>query len=183
MRWHKYAEAAGLLDRLAARPGLTPEQAEYVRRQKQIAMNGGVAVKAAPHPSAPDALPADNECGPKALKLACDDLGVPVTERGLAKLAGTTVNGSSMAGLAKPAAAVGLKARGVQVTRQALGDIQCPAIAWWRGRHFVEVKRVSGDEVAGRALIHDPEDAGSKEIPREQLMQSSRGYLLMLSGR
>jgi len=58
-----------------------------------------------------------------------------------------------MAGLAKAAQAVGLKTEGVQVSREGLGNVPLPAIAWVNSRHYVAVWSVQGDAERGTATI------------------------------
>jgi ABC-type bacteriocin/lantibiotic exporter with double-glycine peptidase domain len=85
-----------------------------------------------------------------------------------------------MEGLAKAAQGLGLKAEGIQTGREALPRIQLPAIAWYRGNHYVavlELKGRPGD--AGTAVIHDPNDPDTSVISQEILLRRSSGYLLL----
>jgi ABC-type bacteriocin/lantibiotic exporter with double-glycine peptidase domain len=95
-------------------------------------------------------------------------------------VAGTTEKGTSLEGLAKAAKALGLKAEGVQVSREALARIEMPAIAWVNGNHYIAALSVRGEGDQGTALIHDPNAAREQTIPQEQLLRQCSGYLLLV---
>ena len=117
------------------------------------------------------------DCGPRALLLLCPQLGVHTSLDTLRKQAGTTAAGTSLAGLAKAAQAVGLKARGVRVDKQALTQLSDPAVAWVDGNHYVALLSVEGQ----RATIHDPNQPQEEVLPVTRLLQRSGGVLLTLS--
>ena len=95
----------------------------------------------------------------------------------LTKRAGTTAAGTSLAGLARAAQAVGLKAKGVCVDREALAQLSEPAVAWVDGNHYVALLSVEGQ----RATIHDPNQQTEEVLPITKLLQRSGGVLLTLS--
>jgi len=78
------------------------------------------------------------------------------------------------------AKAVGLKAEGVQVSREALPDQPLPAIAYVNGNHFIVVLKLEGGGDKATATVHDPNEAQEQTIPQEQLLRLSSGYLLLL---
>jgi ATP-binding cassette subfamily B protein len=98
----------------------------------------------------------------------------------LRQLAGTTEQGTSLAGLAKAAKALGLQAEGVQVSRDALAQIEMPALAWVNGNHYIAALSVHGEGEHGTAVIHDPNAASEQTIPQEQLLRQCSGYLLLV---
>jgi ABC-type bacteriocin/lantibiotic exporter with double-glycine peptidase domain len=87
-----------------------------------------------------------------------------------------------MAGLAKAAEAVGLQTEGVQVTREALPEVETPAIAWEEpnGGHYVALLRLEGSGEGATAVIKDPNGGGEQTIGQEQLLQRCGGYLLLV---
>lgn len=124
--------------------------------------------------------PAEADCGPRALSLLCQKMGVKASLPQLRQWAGTTVQGTSMAGLAQAAQAAGLKTEGMQVSREALPDQDMPAIAYVNNNHFVAVLSVAGSGDSGTAVIHDPNSAGEETIPQERLLRLCSGYLLLV---
>ena len=80
-----------------------------------------------------------------------------------------------LAGLAKAA-----QTEGVQVSREALPDLQTPAIAWINRTHFDTVLALQGRSDQGTATIHDPNQAKDQVISQEQLLRMSGGYMLLL---
>lgn len=85
-----------------------------------------------------------------------------------------------MAGLMAAAKGVGLKAEGVQVSREALSRVEMPALAWVDQNHYVAVLSISGEGDSGTAVIHDPNANSTVTIPQEQLLRLCGGYLLLV---
>ena len=124
--------------------------------------------------------PSDADCGPRALALVSERLGTKANVARLRQLAGTTGKGTSMAGLAKAAHSLGLKAEGVQVSREALEEIELPAIAWINERHYVALLQISGEGNEATATIHDPNKAEEETMSKERLLRMCSGYLLLI---
>ena len=183
----RYAQAAALLQRLGAQVGLTAAEITFVQQQRALCLqDAGLPVPASLNASAA-ASPltstlslAEADCGPRALLLLCNRLGVKTTLSFLRQKAGTTPAGTSLAGLATAAKAVGLKAEGVQVSREALQEIEAPAIGYVNGNHFVEVAALAGKGESATATIHDPNAAGEETITQERRLRLCSGYLLLI---
>ena len=191
----RYSQAAALLLLLAARPALTAEEAAFVRQQRAICLHdAGLPVRvAAASPgasasarrfpvskAASTSTLADADCGPRALLLLCQRLGVKTDLQTLRQKAGTTTEGTSLAGLAAAAKAVGLKAEGVQVSREALHEVELPAIAYTNGSHFIAVIVLQGREESATVTVQDPNAAGEETMPQERLLRLCSGYLLLV---
>lgn len=127
------------------------------------------------HPTSRLASQAD--CGPRVLLMLCPQLGVRTTLDTLRRQAGTTAAGTTMKGLARAAKAVGLKAQGVSMDKQALKQLSDPAIAWYDGNHYVALLSVDGEQ----ATIHDPNKPDEEVLPINELLGRSGGFLLTLS--
>ena len=188
-----YAGTIRLLDDLIASPSLSEADHTFLERQKAICQQGWsgtgpktsvaastTASTSASHPTVPTKTVASissSDCGPRALLLVCDTLQVPASLRQLTKVAGTTKEGTTLAGLEKAAKSVGLQATGVQMDRDALKHLTQSAVAWLDGNHYVAVLAVDGDT----ATIHDPNDKETKQITTSDLLIRSGGILLTLS--
>ena len=162
----RYPYAADLLLKLYHSPGLSPEESAFCLTQLAVCR------KDAGLPPRPDTvsfqhtvkgkqqqvLPnteyrtpntgTDADCGPRALAIVCAQLKIRIDLDALRIAAGTTRDGTTMEGLAIAARTLGLKTEGVQVGRDALAQLQMPAIAWFHGNHFVAVlalNRGAGD--------------------------------------
>ena len=184
----QFQKAARLLSRLAASPSLSADAVTFLHEQRDLCLRDA-GEKVAPSVASPSPAPptpsvssssVSADCGPRALALVCQRLGVSVSLARLRQVAGTSEQGTSMAGLAKAAQAVGLKTEGVQVSREGLGNVPLPAIAWVNSRHYVAVWSVQGDAERGTATIQDPNGGKEETIPREKLLQLCGGYLLLL---
>ena len=189
----QYAQAATLLARLATDTTLSAQERTFCREQQAICLrDAGLPVPASVSavsstlPAAPSTAPAhpltpeQADCGPRALHLVCERLGVSASVPNLRKAAGTTGEGTTMAGLTAAAKGMGLKAEGVQVSREALPRVGMPALAWVDQDHYVAVLSMSGEGESGTAVIHDPNTASAVTIPQEQLLRLCGGYLLLV---
>ncbi len=137
-----------------------------------------------PPASSPANLPAhaplsaaQADCGPRALLLLCPQFGVHTSLDTLRQKAGTTPKGTTMAGLSRAASAVGLLAKGIQVDRPALAQVQLPAVAWYDSNHYVDLLSVSD----GQAVIRDPNKSREETISTNEFLGRTSGILLTLS--
>ena len=136
----------------------------------------------APPPPAPRQRPVDihgGTCGPKALAAVCAALGVRAAEDELAAAAGSTPDGTNLAGLAIAAKMKGLQAQGVHVDIHALRKLDKRAVAWVDGNHFVALLHVDCDT----ATIRDPNRDRDEAIPTDELLRRSGGILLLVEPR
>lgn len=190
-RRKQYLGAARLLQRLASQAGLNRQAVAFVQQQRGICLqDAGLPVPrfaASLLPSPPAARPAvpvaltldEADCGPRALLIVCEKQGIPTDLTHLRQMAGTTAAGTSLAGLARAAHQVGLQAEGVQVSREALGDIDMPALAYVNGNHFIAVLSVQGRGDDATATVHDPNSAREQTMGQERLLRLCSGYLLL----
>ncbi|HLJ66444.1 MAG TPA: cysteine peptidase family C39 domain-containing protein [Chloroflexota bacterium] len=123
---------------------------------------------------------AEAGCGPRALLLVCDKLGVHTTLKALESAAGSIDGKTSMAGLKRAAEGLGLKASGIQAGREALPTLRTPALAWVHGNHYIAVLEMRGAGESGTVLIHDPNEADEATIAQERFLQMGGGFLLTL---
>ena len=123
---------------------------------------------------------ARQDCGPRALLLVCQKLGVKTDLQTLRRMAGTTAEGTTLEGLQQAAQKLGLQAEGVQVSRSALPNTALPAIAWINHNHYAALLALDGRGDAAAATIHDPSQTEEKRISQEQLLQQSSGFLLLV---
>ena len=124
--------------------------------------------------------PHNADCGPRALLLLCQKLGVKTDLQTLRQTAGTTAQGTTLSGLQQAAQKLGLQAEGVQVSRDALPDTALPALAWMHRDHYVALLSLSGSGDTATATIHDPNKPGEETLSQEQLLQRCGGYLLLV---
>ena len=178
-----YRQAADHLQTLARTPGLTPDALAFVHQQRTLCLqDAGLPVVPAPVMTAspPARTPSDGDCGPRALLLLCRTLGVPATLDQLRQSAGTNSQGTTLAGLQQAATTLGLKAKGVQVSREALPDTALPALAWVHRDHYVALLALSGSGETATATLRDPNHVAEEIISQEQLLQRCGGVLLLV---
>jgi len=114
-------------------------------------------------------------CGPAALALACQILGIKTNEKELTRLAGTEKRRSSMLELAKAAKAKGLRVCGLFLTFDDLRQIKKPVIAFVSNNHFVVVHKIKKDKI----LITDP-IWGKVLLNEKTFFKLWKGYVLAL---
>ena len=128
-------------------------------------------------PHSQGSQPATNkDCGPRALSLALQALGVPPSLETLTKRAGTNTEGTSLLGLQRAAESAGLSATGVQLNQAALLRLDTPAVAWWDGDHFVAVLAVKP-----YVTIHDPRESRPHVVSVAEVLARSGGYFLVIT--
>ena len=190
---NNYAAARDILDKLSKDAHFTKQQAAFCVTQENICRSHlsqpPLAVPGEPAQAASAANASDNhsltaadaDCGPRALQIAAAKLGVSADLNMLRKTAGTTGQGTDLDGLSKAAASIGLKATGLQISREALADVNLPGVCWDRGNHFIVFCSYSPGEDGGKAVIRDPNASKEETISGEQLMRRSAGYILELT--
>ena len=170
-------------------PGLSSDEIAFCKTQRQICLDHLAPKKIedraqkteAGTPTKPTI--ANSTCGPECLVIACDILGLKASLPELSKAAGISARGVSFAGLQKAAAAVSLKATGLQASRETLPEIAVPAIAWVRSQegHFIVIRSFQGRGESGTATIRDPNAAKDETISQEKLLQLCGGYVLTVA--
>jgi Peptidase C39 family len=177
--------AKRLLEALLHRTGLSAVEREYLIGQ--VALCDKTQPPASPA-TALGKMPSlsssrSGACGPRALLLAAHELGKEGSLAQLTQAAHATVEGTSLAGLRAAAKNLGLRARGVQLDREALAQLHTPAVAWWQGNHFVAVLKVRQSAWDGTqtATIHDPNEKEARSVPLDTLLAQSGGILLVLT--
>jgi len=121
-----------------------------------------------PHPQA--------MCGPECLARVCGHHGIKTTPKEIARLAGTTAEGTTMLGLAQAAETKGLQAKGMLLGWQELREIPKPSILWTPARHYLVLEAVEGEY----ATLFDP-NTGRLRLGRQGLEQMWQGHTLVLS--
>jgi len=176
----EYRKAADLLQRLPQTVALTSEEQTFCNQQRDLCLREAGLLPPEPKQVAPTRKPSNANCGPLALMKACDCFGISTTLGQVRQLAGTSAKGTSMKGLSKAATALGLKAEGVQVSREALAEMSVPAIAWVEEDHYITVLGLYGSDKGGTANIYDPNTNREEVLTQDKLLRACSGYLLLL---
>jgi ATP-binding cassette subfamily B protein len=119
------------------------------------------------------------DCGPRALQIGLQKLGIRADLERLRKVAGTGRRGTNLAGLEKAAAAYGIRAEGIQVNAAALRKTTPPAVAWVNGNHYLAVLEIEGDSVT----VRDPNKEKEEVMEADEVIRRSGGVLLTLERR
>lgn len=116
------------------------------------------------------------ECGHACLVMIARYHGHLTTLAALRRQHGPSLRGSTLAGLMRIAAALGLEARALRAEPEYLETIDGPCILHWDMNHFVVLNRCA----RGKADIFDPA-VGRYTIPYCELLKHFTGVLLELS--
>jgi ABC-type bacteriocin/lantibiotic exporter with double-glycine peptidase domain/CRP-like cAMP-binding protein len=113
------------------------------------------------------------DCGVAALAMVCQYHGKRMPLSRLRTLVGTTVDGTSAAGILGAARAVGFDARVVKSSKSALERLPLPFIAHWQGDHWVVVTRTGTTQVT----FDDP-GLGHRRVTADEFRKEWSGYVI-----
>lgn len=100
-------------------------------------------------------------CGPKVISFLLDKLGKPKRDyKELAKLCGTTNEGTTIEGMRKGLKTVGLTGFGYELNRDDFLSLKAPAILLM-GDHYVALLNMNSDH----AIVYDPVKGGEVKFP------------------
>jgi ABC-type bacteriocin/lantibiotic exporter with double-glycine peptidase domain/CRP-like cAMP-binding protein len=113
------------------------------------------------------------DCGVAALAMVCQYNGKRVPLSRLRSLVGTTVDGTSAAGILNAARGLGFDARVIKASKSALERLPLPFIAHWQGDHWVVVTRADDKQVT----FDDP-GLGHRRVTPEEFRKEWSGYVI-----
>lgn len=116
------------------------------------------------------------ECGPACLAMVLGAYGHHVEVRELGEELGAGRDGTSALTLVRAARRRGLEARAFSLPPEGLAHAPLPAIAHWKGDHYVVVERHG----RGGVTIVDPE-TGRRRVTTAELALDYSGVLLVFT--
>src|SRR5438094_1533198 len=120
-----------------------------------------------------------SDCGPAVLAMVAAYYKKRVSIARIREAAGTDRRGTNLAGLSSAAEHLGLEARAVRASGEAVEQIPLPAVAHWREanrNHFVVLYEASPK----RVIIGDPA-SGLRHLTPEEFHKNWTGVLLLLT--
>ena len=120
-----------------------------------------------------------SDCGPAVLAMVAAYYKKRVSIARIREAAGTDRRGTNLAGLSSAAEHLGLEARAVRASGEAVEQIPLPAVAHWREanrNHFVVLYEASPK----RVIIGDPA-SGLRHLTAEEFHKNWTGVLLLLT--
>lgn len=111
------------------------------------------------------------DCGAACLSMVCRSFGYDVSMTAIRQAVGTGVEGTSLRGLTRGGAELGLKMRAIKSSADRLDDLPLPAISHWDGNHWVVIHAVDGQ----RVRIADP-GRGLRTLGRGEVEERWSGY-------
>ena len=116
-----------------------------------------------------------SDCGAACLVMIGRYWGKRFSVNRLRDMANVDRNGASLRGLAAAAESIGFSTRPVKASLSKLGEQALPAIAHWKGKHFIVVYEITRRQV----VVGDPA-IGQKTLSHEQFQAGWTGYALLL---
>ncbi|MEX3956814.1 peptidase domain-containing ABC transporter [Trinickia sp. EG282A] len=116
------------------------------------------------------------DCGAACLAMICRHYGIPMTLGKLRELANVTTQGATLESLARTAESLGLTARGMQCTYEAMLGFDLPFIVHWEGYHYIVVYGMSKRWVR----VADPA-LGFRKLTVEEFERGWSGTCLVFS--
>lgn len=118
----------------------------------------------------------ETDCGAASLAMVSRHYGVQLSVGRLRDLANVGREGASMYSLAKAAESVGYTTRAVKTDYSYLSELELPAIAHWKGYHYIVLYESSQDHV----IVGDPA-IGLIKMKRQEFEAGWTGRLLLLT--
>jgi ATP-binding cassette subfamily B protein len=116
------------------------------------------------------------DCGAACLAMVTRYFGKEIAISRIRDLVGTSIDGTSLLGIARGAEALGLAARTVRASKSRIDRMPLPAICHWEGNHWVVLFEVTETKVR----IGDPA-RGIRTLPREEFDEKWSGYATLLT--
>ncbi len=118
----------------------------------------------------------ETDCGAASLAMISRYYGVDLSVGKLREKANVGRDGATMYSLALAAEALGYTTRAVKTDYQHLQGLNLPAVAHWKGYHYIVLYEVSGD----RVIVGDP-GIGLIKMSRKEFEAGWTGRLLLLT--
>jgi ATP-binding cassette subfamily B protein len=116
------------------------------------------------------------DCGAACVAMVARHFGRPVSLAHIRRLVHTSIDGTSLAGIASGAEQIGLRVRSVKASKSRLDDLPLPAICHFEGNHWVVLYRVDEKHVR----LADP-GRGLVKMPRAEFEEKWSGYSALLA--
>jgi HlyB family type I secretion system ABC transporter len=116
------------------------------------------------------------DCGAACLAIVCRSFGRAVSIAHIRRLVRTSTDGTTLAGITRGAAELGLVARSVRASKSRLDQLPLPAVVHWQGNHWVVLYRVDGE----RVRVSDPA-RGLRRLSREEFLEHWSGYTSVIA--
>lgn len=116
-------------------------------------------------------------CGPAALKMALDSLGIEQKLKDIEGATGLDETGTSLLSLMKYAQSQGVHAEAWRLNIDDLGDTPLPAIVFIEGDHFAVLDRITQH---GEVVLRDPA-IGRLRMSKETFGHIWRGETLVMT--
>jgi HlyB family type I secretion system ABC transporter len=116
------------------------------------------------------------DCGAACVGALTRYFGHPVSLPRIRELVHTSVDGTSLLGIARGAEALGLDARTVRASKSNLDALPLPAIVHWEGNHWVVLYEVGEKDVR----VGDPA-LGIRKLDRGEFEEKWTGYAALIS--
>src|SRR5439155_382116 len=116
------------------------------------------------------------DCGAACLAMVTRHFGRPVSLAHIRRLVHTSIDGTSLAGIASGAEQLGLRVRSVKASKTRLAELPLPAVCHFEGNHWVILYRVDD----GHVRVADPA-RGLTRMDRAEFEEKWSGYSALLA--
>ncbi|MEK6274970.1 MAG: peptidase domain-containing ABC transporter [Actinomycetota bacterium] len=116
------------------------------------------------------------DCGAACLAMATRHFGRPVSLAHIRRLVHTSIDGTSLAGIASGAEQLGLRVRSVKASKTRIAELPLPAVCHFEGNHWIVLYRVDDKHVR----LADP-GRGLVKMDRKEFEEKWSGYSALLA--
>ncbi len=118
----------------------------------------------------------DMDCGAACVTMVTESFGYHIDRSHIRDVVGTSVDGTTLAGIARGARAIGLEVQPLKASKERLDELRLPAIAHWKGKHWIVVDEVTPT----RVHVADPATA-PHWTSRDEFIEHWTGFTALVA--
>jgi ABC-type bacteriocin/lantibiotic exporter with double-glycine peptidase domain/CRP-like cAMP-binding protein len=115
------------------------------------------------------------DCGAACVTMVTESFGYHIDRSHIRDVVGTSVDGTTLAGITRGARAIGLEVQPLKASKDRLDELPLPAIAHWKGKHWLVVDEVTPT----RVHVADPA-AGPQWKSRDEFVEHWTGFTALV---
>jgi ATP-binding cassette subfamily B protein len=116
------------------------------------------------------------DCGAACVTMVTEAFGHHIDRSHIRDVVGTSVDGTTLAGITRGARAIGLDVQPLKASKERLDELRLPAIAHWKGKHWIVVDEVTPT----RVHVADPASV-PQWLPREEFIEHWTGFTALVA--
>jgi ATP-binding cassette subfamily B protein len=116
------------------------------------------------------------DCGAACVTMVTEAFGHHIDRSHVRDVVGTSVDGTTLAGITRGARAIGLEVEPLKASKDRIDDLRLPAIVQWNAKHWIVLDEVTPT----RVHVADPA-SGPQWIPRDEFIEHWTGFTALVA--